>query len=319
MKPDAVHRNNLMQVVSGRVRNTSSDFKRNRMNTLYEYIDPIISPYEAFCTDSDRGGLPVPAHWHYYAEILYILEGTVRFTIDNAVRICREGTVILFPPRCVHGIDFADQSVHIRYHVVKFDPGILPGYKTDSLNIRSSLRSINTSEYPCCFAREQSEEMELLPLFEEIVEEYRDKACAYSMILIADICKIMGKFVRYWKKEGYFLPAPDIHPSYELSFDFITEYIDQHYFEELTVEKLASMCGMSHSTFSMHFHRRYGMTCREYINATRVNVAENMLLFSNHDVAFIAQEVGYSDCSYFIRCYKKLKGTTPKQARKVRH
>lgn len=85
------------------------------------------------------------------------------------------------------------------------------------------------------------------------------------------------------------------------------------------MEKLASMCGMSHSTFSMHFHRRYGMTCREYINATRVNVAENMLLFSNHDVAFIAQEVGYSDCSYFIRCYKKLKGTTPKQARKVRH
>ena len=161
--------------------------------------------------------------------------------------------------------------------------------------------------------------MNLLPLFEEIVEEYRNKACAYSTILIADICKIMGKIVRFWQEEGYFLAAPDIHPSYELGFDFITEYIDQHYFEGLTVEKLASMCGMSHSTFSMHFHRRYGMTCREYINATRVNVAENMLLYSNHDVAFIAQEVGYSDCSYFIRCYKKLKGTTPKQARKVRH
>lgn len=108
------------------------------------------------------------------------------------------------------------------------------------------------------------------------------------------------------------------HIAYELSFDFIAEYIDKHYFEELTVEKLASMCGMSHSTFSMNFHRRYGMTCREYINATRINVAENMLLFSNHDVAFIAQEVGYSDCSYFIRCYKKLKGITPNQARKAR-
>ncbi len=28
-------------------------------------------------------------------------------------------------------------------------------------------------------------------------------------------------------------------------------------------------------------------------------------------------EVGYTDCSYFIRCYKKLKGITPKQARKL--
>ena len=33
--------------------------------------------------------------------------------------------------------------------------------------------------------------------------------------------------------------------------------------------------------------------------------------------AFIAREVGYPDCSYFIRCYKKIKGITPKQARKI--
>ena len=39
--------------------------------------------------------------------------------------------------------------------------------------------------------------------------------------------------------------------------------------------------------------------------------------FSSHDISFIAREVGYTDCSYFIRCYKKLKGVTPKQARKL--
>ena len=80
---------------------------------------------------------------------------------------------------------------------------------------------------------------------------------------------------------------------------------------------LAAMCNMSHSTFSMNFYRRYNMTCKEYITATRINAAENMLLFSSHDISFIAREVGYTDCSYFIRCYKKLKGVTPKQARKL--
>ena len=46
------------------------------MNNLYEYIDPIASPYEAFCSDSKNAGsgLPIPAHWHYYAELLYILK-----------------------------------------------------------------------------------------------------------------------------------------------------------------------------------------------------------------------------------------------------
>ena len=138
------------------------------------------------------------------------------------------------------------------------------------------------------------------------------------MILTADLLKMLGAFVRVWKKDKTTLSSPAIHPSYSLSFDLVAEYIDTHYFENLSVENLASMCHMSHSTFSLNFYRRYGMTCKEYITATRINVAENMLLFSNHDIAFIAQEVGYSDSSYFIRCYKRLKGITPKQARKAR-
>ena len=42
------------------------------MNNLYEYIDPIASPYEAFLFDSTRDLLPIPAHWHYYVELLYV-------------------------------------------------------------------------------------------------------------------------------------------------------------------------------------------------------------------------------------------------------
>lgn len=289
--------------------------ERNVMNNLYEYIDPIVSPFEAFGFDSRRDRIPVPAHWHYYVELLYILEGNVRITIDNMVEICPVGSVILFPPRCVHAIGVSDGGERIRYYVVKFDPEILPYSQKGEPDLKASLRSISTAACPCCFSPAQIAERNLQPLFEEIVKEYEEKSYAYSMILSADLSRIMAEFIRLWQKKGCLPAATRMHPSYELRFDFIAEYIDKHYFEELTVEKLASMCGMSHSTFSLHFHRRYGMTCREYINATRISVAENMLLFSDHDVAFIAQEVGYSDCSYFIRCYKRLKGVTPKQAR----
>lgn len=288
------------------------------MNNLYEYIDPITSPYEAFCSDSNGYRFPVPAHWHYYVELLCIVEGRVRISIDNSVKVCSKGTVIFFPPKCVHAIAVCDKEERVRYYVVKFDPASLPAGKADDLNLRISLNGIRTAVYPCCFSSEKEEIRELPPLFEEIVKEYKNKDYACSLILTADICKIMGKLIRCWQKEGYPLPAPGIHPSYELSFDRIAEYIDSHYFEELTVEKLSSMCNMSHSTFSMNFFRRYGKTCKEYITATRINAAENMLLFSNYDVSFIAQEVGYADCSYFIRCYKKLKGVTPKQARMAR-
>ena len=288
------------------------------MNTLYEYIDPITSPYEAFCSDSQKWPLPIPSHWHYYIEIIYILEGTITCTLGNSTITACAGSVVLFPPKCIHSIALSCKGTHARYDVIKFDPDTLPALKTDGLNLRVALHSINPALHRCFFSPKEVAQMQLLPLFCDILEEYEKKELAYSMILIADLLKILGAFARVWKRDGNALSSPAIHPSYALSFDLVAEYIDTHYFENLSVEKLASMCHMSHSTFSLNFYRRYGMTCKEYITATRINVAENMLLFSNHDIAFIAQEVGYSDSSYFIRCYKRLKGITPKQARKAR-
>ena len=55
------------------------------MNNLYEYIDPIASPYEVFLFDSNTSPLPIPAHWHYYAELLYIHQGTITVSMDNTL------------------------------------------------------------------------------------------------------------------------------------------------------------------------------------------------------------------------------------------
>ena len=107
------------------------------MNNLYEYIDPIASPYEAFLFDSTRDSLPIPAHWHYYVELLYVLKGEIEVSLDNVTSIGTEGSVILFPPKCVHSIALAKGSVPVQYDVIKFDPNLLPTCKTDELDLRS--------------------------------------------------------------------------------------------------------------------------------------------------------------------------------------
>ena len=66
------------------------------MDNLYEYIDPIASPYEVFLFDSNTSPLPIPAHWHYYAELLYIHKGTITVSMDNTLVTGTRGCVILF-------------------------------------------------------------------------------------------------------------------------------------------------------------------------------------------------------------------------------
>jgi AraC-like DNA-binding protein len=285
-------------------------------NSLYEYIDPITSPYEAFVVDTKFAGFPVPTHWHYYVELLYILEGAIDVTINGNVFTAETGSVVLFPPKSVHGIDFAIGCTHTKYDVIKFDPANLPTGKLDETDLRTILHGLDSLGAGCIISPREISQWTMRSLFESIIKENQSRDYAYSLMISSDLLKILGFFVRIWQKEGQKPLAKGLHPSYESNFDLIAEYIDSHYFEQLSVESLAAMCNVSHATFSRNFQKRFGMSCKEYITSTRINIAENMLHFSNYDIAFIAQEVGFADSSYFIRCYKKLKGITPKKVRK---
>lgn len=99
------------------------------------------------------------------------------------------------------------------------------------------------------------------------------------------------------------------------SFYHILEYIDTHSAEPLEVRQLAEMCHMSYSNFARLFRENYGRSCKEYIKFIRLNKAQDLLLNSDYDLDYIAQETGFFDCSHFIRTYKKWRGITPKQER----
>ena len=96
----------------------------------------------------------------------------------------------------------------------------------------------------------------------------------------------------------------------------ISEYIDQHCTQNLQVQELARLCGMSYSHFARLFRETYNQSCKEYIEFARMNKVEELLLFTNLDLNYIAQETGFSDCSHLIRTFRKWRGQTPKQWRK---
>ena len=112
------------------------------------------------------------------------------------------------------------------------------------------------------------------------------------------------------------LPAHPSHNRFPAKlFYHILEYIDTHSAEPLEVQQLAEMCHMSYSNFARLFRENYGRSCKEYIKYIRLNKAQDLLLNSDYDLDYIAQETGFFDCSHFIRTYKKWRGITPKQER----
>ena len=46
------------------------------MNSLFEYSDSLRTPYESFLFDTATANFPIHPHWHYFMEIIYMIEGT---------------------------------------------------------------------------------------------------------------------------------------------------------------------------------------------------------------------------------------------------
>lgn len=49
----------------------------------------------------------------------------------------------------------------------------------------------------------------------------------------------------------------------------------------------------------------------------RVNKAEELLCQTDYHLTTISQETGFCDCSYLIRVFRQVNGTTPLQFRKA--
>ena len=73
---------------------------------------------------------------------------------------------------------------------------------------------------------------------------------------------------------------------------------------------------MSYSYFAKSFKEATGKTFTEYLNFTRINEAEQMLINTDLSVSEIATRCGYNNISYFISLYKRHKGKTPLSERK---
>ena len=69
------------------------------MKNLFEYSDILHSPIEAFTCATENVHLPVEAHWHYFMEVIYLQEGSVLVTCNDACKRVEAGSVMFCPPR----------------------------------------------------------------------------------------------------------------------------------------------------------------------------------------------------------------------------
>ena len=92
------------------------------------------------------------------------------------------------------------------------------------------------------------------------------------------------------------------------------KYIKENYMtEEISLNTVSAKVNMSPSYFSSVFSREVGQTFVEYLTATRMSKAKELLMCSSMKTSEIGFEVGYKDPHYFSYIFKKIQGCSPKE------
>lgn len=96
------------------------------------------------------------------------------------------------------------------------------------------------------------------------------------------------------------------------------EYVQEHYFENITLNSVAEKVGITASYLSSMFSQQMGMTFIDYINEVRIDHACIYLKQNYFKTYEIAYKVGYRDEKYFSKVFRKIKQMSPSEYKRSR-
>lgn len=98
----------------------------------------------------------------------------------------------------------------------------------------------------------------------------------------------------------------------EVSFK---QVIDTHIYSNLSVDELASLCGLSLSSFKREFAKIYNDSPAQYLKNKKIERGAELLTLSNQRISEIAYDCGFADVSHFSKSFHEKYGVSPSQYR----
>lgn len=98
----------------------------------------------------------------------------------------------------------------------------------------------------------------------------------------------------------------------------ITEYIEEHILEKITITKLAHLVGLNGNTLKSIFSCLTGITINEYIRLRRLSLSVTDIL-NGETITNVSYKYLYNSPSSYNRALKKFEGITPKDLKKSKN
>ncbi len=97
----------------------------------------------------------------------------------------------------------------------------------------------------------------------------------------------------------------------------ITVYVNNHYNEDIYIEKIADIFNISDKYLAKIFKNSTGVSFHSYLISLRITESKKILLGTDLSITKIGEMVGFSTHSTFFRVFKNFEGVNPTQYRSI--
>ncbi|MGI5152271.1 AraC family transcriptional regulator [Plantactinospora sp. CA-294935] len=251
----------------------------------------------------------VPAHWHDYYELGYVLGGTARHVVNGVSRPLRPGGVFLLTPTDFHELHVTSETPLTCYNVV-VEPDVAERWLDRALPAPPGVAG------PPWLTDDPS----FGPDFDRLWRESSGRRPGAAALADAVLGCILIELARHCADPvtaGAEAPAGPRGGADPAGGDIrrAVQYIERRFREPLTLAEVAAYVHLSPNYFSERFGQVVGTSFQSYLQARRLRFARSLLASTSLGVTEICHAAGFNSPSHFGRAYRRRFGAAPSAGR----
>lgn len=263
-------------------------------------------------TDNFKSPPTYPWHWHPSVQFFYVVSGEIKYTLPNGTYIFKKGHGGFINANILHMLHYAEnQPCRFVYHV--FHPEFIGGSLQSDIMTKYVRPITDNSDFDFFHLNgDNPSHKPILELLKETYEHYTAKDPYYELYIRSKISIMWIMFNEVTHNYRTNLIG-------KLSSDRIKAmlaYLNNHYMEKVTLEKIAQAGMCSKRECNRSFQNQLHTSPFDYLLQIRMQKACNYLVNTSSSITDISTACGFGGTSYFIKLFREKYGYSPKEYRK---
>lgn len=260
------------------------------------------------CAEQQESSLKF--HSSPYFQVVWIRQGGGAYNVMGKIYPFRQGDVFLFAEREAHYVSMVREEPRLHMESLLFSRQFLcpsrdEGLYSDYLRIYTDRSLQFSNKLSGDDPRTASYFMALSGFYADILLPREAAAIRLRARLLLLLSQIALDHAVMMSEQ-----APETGHASE-GVARAVRYMDEHFREELTLDKLAAEAGLARNYFSAAFKRAQGISPWNYLTAKRISCAISLLVGEKRSVTDAALESGFNNTANFNRAFRKYTGKSP--------